>query len=233
MPHASPLDRCDAVLFDAAGTLMHPHPSVGAVYSGVVVERGYQAEAEALEAAFRIAWNERKPLRFDEAGRTSDATERAWWRDTVRRNFQLAGLAEPDEACFEAIFARFGEARSWRLYPDVLPTLARLRRSGRRVALVSNFDSRLERICEGLGLTDALDAVVYSAAVGFAKPARPIFQAALDAVGAPASRTLFVGDSPGDDIAGARAAGCRALLIDRDGESGAPHAIRGLSEIFD
>ena len=222
MSQARLLDGCDAVLFDAAGTLMHPHPSVGAVYAAAVAERGYAAHAAALEAAFRAAWRERKPLRFDADLRTSDAAERAWWRETVRRNFQLAGLAEPDAPCFEAIFTRFGQAQSWRLYPDVLPTLARLRQSGRRLALVSNFDSRIENICHGLGLPDALDAVVYSAAVGFAKPARPIFDAALEAVRTPASRALFVGDSPDDDIAGARAAGCRALLIDRDGQADAP-----------
>jgi len=54
--------------------------------------------------------------------------------------------------------------------------------------------------------------------VGWRKPARPIFDAVLDRLGLAPERCLFVGDDPRWDLAGPRALGMRALLIDRAGE---------------
>ena len=94
---------------------------------------------------------------------------------------------------------------------------------------MSNFDSRLLRICDGLG--PAVDAIVYSAAVGHARPARATFHAAAAAAGTVPERCLVVGDSPETDVAGGRAVGCRALLLDRHGRRSGPHVIRALTEI--
>ncbi len=226
-------DRFDAVLFDAAGTLIQPHPSVGAVYESVAREWGFQADADAIERAFRMAWRERQPLRFGPKGETSDARDKAWWRETVRRNFQIAGLPPPTDACFEAIFARFGDPASWRVFPDVSPTLTSLREAGLSVAIVSNFDSRLEHICRGLGLTDLMDAVIYSAHVGYAKPAPAIYEAALAAVGTSRERTLFVGDSAEEDVEGPRRVGLAAVLLDRAGSSDRADAIGNVRELVE
>jgi putative hydrolase of the HAD superfamily len=62
-----------------------------------------------------------------------------------------------------------------------------------------------------------LDAVVTSAAVGARKPDGPIFARALELAGCEPDEALHVGDSLVEDGAGARAAGIRALLIDRSG----------------
>jgi putative hydrolase of the HAD superfamily len=58
---------------------------------------------------------------------------------------------------------------------------------------------------------------VTSATVGARKPDPEIFRAALEAAGCGAGEALHVGDSGEEDIAGARAAGIRAVLIDRRG----------------
>ena len=52
---------------------------------------------------------------------------------------------------------------------------------------------------------------------GVRKPDPSIFEAALDLLGVAANEVAMVGDSPEDDVAGARALGMRALLLDRDG----------------
>jgi FMN phosphatase YigB (HAD superfamily) len=52
---------------------------------------------------------------------------------------------------------------------------------------------------------------------GHVKPHRSIFEAALAALGASPADAAMVGDSYADDIAGARALGMRAILLDRDG----------------
>ena len=68
------------------------------------------------------------------------------------------------------------------------------------------------------GLGGLIDGAVSSAEVGRAKPEPAAFRAGLALAGVEADDALFVGDSPETDIAGARAAGIRALLIARDGE---------------
>ncbi|MEM6355601.1 MAG: TIGR01459 family HAD-type hydrolase [Pseudomonadota bacterium] len=45
------------------------------------------------------------------------------------------------------------------------------------------------------------------------KPGREMFEAGLEALDAKSERCLMIGDSPEHDIAGAKAAGCRTLLI--------------------
>jgi FMN phosphatase YigB (HAD superfamily) len=51
---------------------------------------------------------------------------------------------------------------------------------------------------------------------GWTKPHESIFRAALDRLGVEPEAAAMVGDSPEDDVAGARALGMRAFLIDRE-----------------
>ena len=85
-----------------------------------------------------------------------------------------------------------------------------------------------------LGLDMHLDAVTFSAEVGWRKPATRMFDAALGTLGTRADRTVMVGDKEATDIAGAHASGMRAVLINRHGErgvSGADAVIAALREL--
>jgi putative hydrolase of the HAD superfamily len=105
----------------------------------------------------------------------------------------------------------------FRAYPDAAPALEALRARGLRLACVSNWDYALPEVLARCGLDGAFDAVVTSAGVGARKPDPRIFAAALAAVDCAPANALHVGDTPGEDIEGARAAGIPALLLDRDG----------------
>jgi putative hydrolase of the HAD superfamily len=61
-----------------------------------------------------------------------------------------------------------------------------------------------------------VDAAVSSGAHGKTKPHPAIFLAALEQLGVTAEEAAMVGDSPEDDVDGAKALGMRAFLIDRD-----------------
>ena len=230
-----PLPRipCRAVLFDAMGTLFHPHPSVGAVYARVARRFGVDADPAALDHGFRAAWRELAPGRFgaDPDRRTSDALEHDWWRGAVGRTFLHAGLEPPSRECLEAIFESFAHPDAWRVFPDVAPALAALRERGLCLGVVSNFDTRLTRICAGLGLANAFHFILPSSQAGSAKPAAAIFQRALRLAATPPHLAVMVGDSPEDDVAGAAAIGCRAILLDRQGRDQHVPAIRSLAEL--
>jgi putative hydrolase of the HAD superfamily len=119
-------------------------------------------------------------------------------------------------AFLEPIFARGC------CYEDSRPVLADLRAGGIKTAIVSNapwgspaslWHGELDR----LGLSELVDAAVFCGDVGWRKPARPIFEAALQRLGIEPDDALFVGDDPRWDVAGPRAMGMAVLLLDRSG----------------
>jgi HAD superfamily hydrolase (TIGR01549 family) len=87
-----------------------------------------------------------------------------------------------------------------------------------RVAVVTNNElAEQEEKVRFLGIGDSIDALVVSQAVGAAKPDRRIFDAALKAIGIPASQASMLGDSWESDVVGARGAGVRPVWFNRFG----------------
>ena len=119
-----------------------------------------------------------------------------------------------------------GYEDGWRLFPDARPVLDRLRARGDlRLGVVTNGESDLQRQkLDALGITAYFDVVVVSGDHGWAKPDRRIFEHAVAGVGVPADRCFFVGDRLDADVAGATAAGLRAVWLNRSGARPAPGA---------
>ena len=89
-----------------------------------------------------------------------------------------------------------------------------------RLAVVSNFDytpTALD-ILERAGVVKLFDTIVVSDEVGWRKPRRDIFDAALGRLGVRADESLFVGDRADMDVVGAQRIGMDAAWINRDGE---------------
>jgi putative hydrolase of the HAD superfamily len=89
-----------------------------------------------------------------------------------------------------------------------------------------------------IGLHAVIDSAVFSAELGWRKPSPRLFAAALEALGARAEHTVFVGDRLREDISGAALAGMRTVLVARDESAacgprqGGPDAvIRSLDEL--
>ena len=113
------------------------------------------------------------------------------------------------------------------LDPDAIPLLDSLRDRGIRVGLCSNAPYRVESLhgqLAFLSLESHLDAVTFSAEVGWRKPSPRIFEAAMGALGTGPERTVMVGDSEAADIAGAHAVGMHGVLIRRSGTGGSGDA---------
>lgn len=89
-----------------------------------------------------------------------------------------------------------------------------------KLAVVSNFDytpTALD-ILERAGVTDLFQTIVVSDEIGWRKPRRDIFDAALLRLGVRASESLFIGDRADMDVLGAQQVGMDAVWINRDGE---------------
>jgi len=117
----------------------------------------------------------------------------------------------------EVDVATLMEAIRFSAFPDALPGLGALRDRGISRYCVSNWDISLVEVLDRCGLAGSLDGVVASASAGARKPDPRIFEQALRLAGCAPEQALHVGDTPEEDIEGARAAGIRALLIDRSG----------------
>jgi HAD superfamily hydrolase (TIGR01509 family) len=122
-----------------------------------------------------------------------------------------------------------------RLYDDALPFLKALRSRGIKIAIVSNCSEHTRDLLETNGVADLADALALSCEVGAFKPAAEIFTYALDQLGVPADRALFVDDQPAY-CAGAAALGITAVQMVRDDLDGKAPAegtpvVRSLLEV--
>ena len=114
------------------------------------------------------------------------------------------------------------------------PLLRRLARRY-RLAVVSNFDytpTALD-ILERAGVVDLFDTIVVSDEIGWRKPRRDIFDAALGRLGVRAAESLFVGDRADMDVLGAQQVGMDAAWINRDAEPLPPGIPKPTYEIRD
>jgi len=214
--------KVEAVTFDVGGTLIHPWPSVGHVYAEVAAKHGLKNFSPAkLNKNFAAAWRAKKNFQHTRKG----------WADIVDQTF--TGLCEPSpsRSFFPAIYRRFAEADAWRIYGDVLPTLEALASRDIPLAVISNWDERLRPLLQQFQLDRYFETIVVSCEVGFAKPSPVIFEHAAKKLGIVPEQILHVGDSAEEDVAGAKAAGVRALLIDRDNTTGDAARIGSLREL--
>jgi putative hydrolase of the HAD superfamily len=214
--------RPSALLLDAMGTLITLRRSVGHTYAAVAAEHGLAVEAMRIDQVFPAIYRSAPPLAFP--GLEGEALRQAecdWWGDRIEACLQAAAGPTPGQdtqrasaELRQALFEGFADPALWRVYDDVPAHLAAWHGSGLRLAVVSNFDSRLEGLLEGLDLARWLELVVVSSRAGAAKPSPDPFLQALDGLGLAPQQAWHVGDSP-EDRAGAQAAGLRCLLVRR------------------
>ena len=209
------------IFFDAAGTLIEVRGSVGEIYARLAEQHGISADPPELQSAFVASFRRQPPMTCpsDLTLVERDKCERGWWRHLVRDVFGNAGNHSRFEEFFDDVFGYFAQPEAWHIYPDVVPTLVALRRRGLRLAVISNFDSRLEGLLDRLALREHFDSIHLSTHLGAAKPDPQIFYSALKAHRLEASAATHIGDSMREDVEGARAAGIRAIWLDRNDTS--------------
>jgi putative hydrolase of the HAD superfamily len=202
-----------AVLLDGMGTLLRLVPPGPALAQALDVDLATAERAFGAEVEYYLAHQ----LEGSDPAALADLRARA-----AGVMAEAAGV--PADGALDALM---GSLR-FEAFDDVAAALMDLRERRLRLVVVSNWDWSLADVLGGLGLLPLLDAVITSAEVGAQKPDPAIFAAALDAAGCGAGEAVHVGDSPEHDVEGARAAGIRPLLIDRDGAGG---DLRSLAEL--
>ena len=217
-----------AVLFDAAETLFTTRGSVGEIYGRVARKYGSTASPEVIQEAFLRHFKGSGPLSIED--------QKRWWKDVVHRVFNEVGMVQNFDQFFAEVYEKFRDAQGWVLFPETLEVLEELKSRHFKLGVISNFDSRIYSVMDSLGIRSFFDAITLSSETGYCKPDHEIFDAAVAAIGLPASEILFVGDSLEDDVEAGLRAGLRAVLIDRSGRHSARHhleQIASLKEVLD
>jgi HAD superfamily hydrolase (TIGR01509 family) len=200
--------RVDAVLLDAGGVLLDLDY---AFLRRLLEARHVDAPIALLSEAESVA-RTTIDRRVREGGRSSEA-----WRDYFRVLLTRAGTP-PDwtEEIIETLWDAHQRVGLWTVAIEgAVATVRALKAAGFRLAVVSNAEGRVARDLDNAGFAGLFETVVDSHLVGVEKPDPAIFSIALERLGVVPEAAVFLGDVPAVDVAGARAAGVRPILLDR------------------
>ena len=198
--------RLQAISFDVGGTLITPWPSVGQVYCDVAREHGVSGlDPEEVTARFYTAWGQKKEFDYSKPA----------WRLLVEQSLGSRLNKVLLDALFESVYQKFVQREAWHIYDDVLPALHLARSMKFKLAVLSNWDERLRPMLHNLGLAPFFDVIICSGEVNSHKPERGIFDLCAAQLGCAPDKILHIGDSPCEDVTGARNAGFQSALLDR------------------
>ncbi|KAJ8449788.1 hypothetical protein Cgig2_001444 [Carnegiea gigantea] len=233
-----------ALFVDAVGTLLVPAQPTAQIYREIGEKYGVKYSEDEILSRYRWAYGQpwgRSRLSTTEKGKLGPfwITEvdnqhplnvfytvklfafevwkyvddgRPFWQYIVTSSTGCS-----DAQYFEELYNYFMTEKAWKLCdPNAGKVFQALRKAGVKVAIVSNFDTRLKPLLQALNCEHWFDAVAVSAEVAAEKPNPMIFLKACDLLGVEPEDVVHVGDDRRNDIWGARDAGCDAWLWGSD-----------------
>ncbi|MBS7632952.1 HAD family hydrolase [Candidatus Bathyarchaeota archaeon] len=203
-----------AIVFDFIGTLTdvedYSMDESKMKLHKALVKVGFNTEPESFDAAYSHAHEKYRAIRYQEL---TEVTNAVWISEALT---SLGFKTSPEDAriktALNVFFKDFIESFRLRPYAHELLQKASEKHS---VGLVSNFTyspviyAGLRR----LRINKFFNAVLVSEEVGWRKPHAKIFQEALKRLNATTQTTLYVGDSPLEDIKGANALGIKTVFV--------------------
>jgi putative hydrolase of the HAD superfamily len=188
----------EAVVFDLDGTLLDRRQSF---------EQFVRDQWERFPHFLQTVDREQYVQTLVALDRDGYAPRKSLFTDLITRFKLPSGMAETLLDDYRA-----GFPSACVLFSDAVQTLSLLRTSGLKLGLITNGSIRMQsRKLQCLALSPLFDTVLISDAEGISKPDRQIFHRALERLNTNAAQAVFVGDHPEVDVAGARAAGMRAI----------------------
>lgn len=214
------MEQPKVIFLDAVGTLFGVKGSVGEIYSAIALaEARIDVSAENLDRAFVQSFKTAKPPVFHGIEvENIPQMEFEWWEAIARDTFTRVGIMAKFSdfgAFFRKLYDYFASERPWYIYPDVIPALQIWQEKGIELGIISNFDTRLDKVLELLELKQFFHTVTISSMAGSAKPDSQIFLTALAKHNCQSEEVWHIGDSLNEDYRGAQAIGIKPFLLDR------------------
>jgi 2-haloalkanoic acid dehalogenase type II len=220
------VDKIRAVLFDMGGTLVKAEPTAE-TYDRILKSHGIELPVDEIAIACERA---KKSLDFK---RMLELGASFWVKMNllVLENLEIRHDALP---LAEAVDREWWDHVRFSLYPEALTLLNKLKEKHVKIGIITNnLETDLKRVLSKLNLEGFFDIEASIDTVGKMKPEKEIFVYAVEKLGLQPKEALFIGDDTEIDYKGARKAGLRALLIDRENKAGGDiKKIRNLQEIL-
>lgn len=207
-----------AVFFDVGATLLTPSVSEGATFSHIAKQLGLSIDPLEVDKSLGQMYSLYEQLyEQDDSFWSDDVRAQAIWIEMYEYLASLINVPHDmrRELAVE-VYRFYFSPSAWQLYDDVIVTLDTLKDKGIRMGLISNWDSTLAPIIEGLNLSKYFETILSSAVVRLHKPMPEIFHLALDNLGVQAEHAVHVGDHVYADAHGAREVGITPVLLDRN-----------------
>jgi HAD superfamily hydrolase (TIGR01549 family) len=203
-----------AVIFDYIGTLVNcRNYSMDAsklnLYNALVSE-GFDVGKDAFLAAYSLAHEKYRKVRYEQL---REVTNVVWVAEALcSLGFTVTEDDPRVKAALNVFFQDFIDTLELR---DGAKKLLRQAQQHGKIALISNFTHApvIYMSLRKMGISEFFNAVVVSDEVGWRKPSGHIFQHALNCLKSQASETVYIGDSPIEDIKGAKAAGLKTVFV--------------------
>lgn len=186
------------IFFDLGDTLVQKAGLYSAI-STLLSEFGIEKPAAELIRSHKL-------LREEMISPAKPSKE--FYQSFNRSYLERIGVPPRADIC-DALFDRLRKL-PWEIYNDV----AVLKTLPQRLAIISNWDSSLEKVLEKVPVDFSFCAG--SLAVGYEKPDMRLFQHALKETDTEPGQALHIGDSVLLDMEPALACGMKAALLDRE-----------------
>ncbi|MGC9346384.1 MAG: HAD family hydrolase [Candidatus Bathyarchaeales archaeon] len=203
-----------AVIFDFIGTLANVknyslENSKMKLYKAIV-DAGFKINAERFLEAYSQAHEKYRVIRYQ---KLVEVTNAVWISEALNN---LGFQTTPDDSCIKTAVNVFFEdyLNSLELRPCAKNMLKKVS-TDYKLGLVSNF-TYAPVVYAGLrklGINQFFNAVLVSNEVGWRKPHPKIFNEALKRLKVSAYETVYVGDSPLEDIKGAKTIDMKTVFV--------------------
>ena len=236
------MPEVNTVVFDFIGTLTeldnYPYEGSKEKLYHSLAENGYNSSQAAFFEVYEKTYQKYRRIRYEHL---TEVTNSVWVSEVLNT---LGYSTDPNDRIIQTAVTAFFEdyLAALKLRRSAKSTLKKLRKKY-KVGLISNFTHPpvIYSSLKKLGIEKLFNEVLVSGAVGWRKPSTRIFVEALRRLDAEAKETIFVGDTPLEDIQGAKGVGMRTIFIpsqfknlqDLQQTHTAPdHVIEDLSEIL-
>ncbi len=215
-----------AVLFDLDNTLIRT-AEIPEIYTRIAENYGVRLSTDEIREAH-------KDVGESNAIEGMITSGQEFWVRWNAEVLEKAGIQENKAFLARKIDELWWEYADLEVYPDVIETLTQLKSKGLKTGVITNGLKRdYEQILVELKLTDFFDIVIGIDTCNKAKPDKEIFLHAINILDVHPEQAVFIGDSVKCDYEGARHAGLKPLLIDREGKaSESLETIRSLTEVL-
>ncbi len=205
---------CRAVIFDYVGTLVNcknytMDDSKQKLHTALAAE-GFDVAKEKFLDAYNLSHEKYRKVRY---GQLREVTNAVWVAEALcNLGFEVTTDDARLKAALNVFFQDFIDTLELR---EGAKKLIKQAKAQCKVGLISNFTHApvIYRSLRKVGLSEFFNVVVVSEEVGWRKPSSRIFQEALNRLQIKACEAVYIGDSPNEDIKGAKQAALKTVFV--------------------